>query len=448
MNEQEKREYERQYLAAKRQGEPFYPNAIIKDALVALVIFVILVALSAFVGAELQAPADPSDSSYIPRPEWYFLFLYEMLKFFPGDLVIVGVIILPTLVFVILFALPWLDRRPERHPRQRPLIMALLTFSWVVIIGFTLLAFISAPHPTEAAPAIAGLNVPARPSDLGQALFVEQCASCHGEFGEGGPNPARPGSIITPISSQGFLTTFTDDTLFNIIANGLPDRGMAAFSLAKGGPLDDRKIEQIVRYIRGWETSPPVVAAYVPPPITEPNGAALFTSVCAPCHGLYGEGGSAPTLATFDFSQRFPIETLHQSAMAEADEVSRHVWERMRALTGAQLEAVLNYTYSLTPSGGPIVLAPSADQGDAANGAVLFKDWCANCHASDGKRPVGPNSIVVVDPEYLSGVSDDHLVEAISAGFPPPNEMPAFREILSSQEISDLLAWLRSFESP
>ena len=97
MNEQEKREYERQYKAAKRQGEPFYPNAIIKDALVALFIFLLLVALSAFFRAELQAPADPSDSSYIPHPEWYFLFLYEMLKFFPGDLVILGVIVLPAL---------------------------------------------------------------------------------------------------------------------------------------------------------------------------------------------------------------------------------------------------------------------------------------------------------------------------------------------------------------
>jgi menaquinol-cytochrome c reductase cytochrome b/c subunit len=446
MNEQEKREYARLYQAAKQQGELFYPNALIKDALVGLLIFLLLIGLSAFVGAELQAPADPSDSSYIPRPEWYFLFLYEMLKFFPGDLVIVGVIVLPTLVFVILFALPWLDGKPERHPRKRPLIMALLTFSWFVIIGFTLMAFVSAPYQAESAPAIAGLNVPGRPSDIGKALFVEQCASCHGEFGEGGPNPARPGSFITPISSQGFLTTFTDDTLFNIITNGLPDRGMAAFSQRNGGPLDDRRIEQIVSYMRAWEAAPPVVAAYVPPPITEPNGAQLFTSVCAPCHGLYGEGGSGPTLATIDFPQRFPVESMHEDTIQNADELSQHVWERMRSLTGAQLEAVLNYTYSLSPSGGPVVLAPSSDQGDPTNGAILYTDWCANCHGPDGTTALGPEALVIVEPLYLAGVTDEHLVEVISAGFPPPNDMPAFREILSSQEISDLLAWLRSFD--
>jgi mono/diheme cytochrome c family protein len=446
MNDQEKREYERQYKAAKQQGELFYPNAIIKDALVALFIFLILVALSAFIGAELQAPADPSDSSYIPRPEWYFLFLYEMLKFFPGDLVIVGVIVLPAIVFLILFALPWLDRGRERHPRKRPGIMALLTFSWAIVIGFTLMAFVSAPHQAESTAAIAGLNIPTRPNDVGQTLFVEQCASCHGEFGEGGPNPSRPGNIITPISSQGFLTTFTDDTLFNIIANGLPDRGMAAFSQNNGGPLDDRKIEQIVTYLRAWEASPPVVAAYVPPPITEPNGAALFTSVCAPCHGLYGEGGIGPTLATIDFSQRFPIEDMHAETIQNADDLSQHVFERMSTLTGAQLDAVLNYTYSLSPGGGPVVLAPSADQGNPVNGGVLYTDWCANCHGPDGTTAVGPNAIVIVDPAFLAGVVDAQLVEVISAGFPPPNDMPAFREILSSQEISDLLSWLRSFD--
>ena len=158
MNEQEKREYDRAYKASKQQGEPFYPNAIIKDVLVALFIFLLLVALSAFFRAELQAPADPTDSSYIPHPEWYFLFLYEMLKFFPGNLVIIGVIVLPGVVFTILFLLPWLDRRADRHPRKRPAIMALMTFAWTIIVGFTLLAFISAPPPTETAPAVVGLN--------------------------------------------------------------------------------------------------------------------------------------------------------------------------------------------------------------------------------------------------------------------------------------------------
>ncbi len=443
MNEQEKREYDRAYKASKHQGEPFYPNAIIKDALVALFIFLLLVALSAFFRAELQAPADPTDSSYIPHPEWYFLFLYEMLKFFPGDLVILGVIVLPGVVFLILFLLPWLDRRAERHPRKRPAIMALLTFAWTIVVGFTLLAFISAPPQTETAPAVVGLN--RQQTAIGQAAFVETCSGCHGEFGEGGPNPSQPGSIIPPISSKGFLTAFTDDTLFNIVSNGLPDRGMAAFSTRNGGPLDNSKIEVIVTYLRQWETDPPVVAAYVPPTPSTSNGEALFTTVCAPCHGLHGEGGIGPTLATIDFSQRFPIDSVHQVADQTSDTVSQHVLARMRELTGAQLESVMNYTYSLSPSGAPVVQAPSADRGDAANGALLFQSWCTNCHGSDGTNPVGSEHIVIVDPAFQASMTDAELIDAISQGFPKPDDMPAFREILSSQEMSDVLAWLRSF---
>jgi quinol---cytochrome c reductase cytochrome c subunit, bacillus type len=442
MNEQDQREYDRNYKAAKQQGELFYPNAIIKDALVALTIFLILVALSAFFGAELQAPANPSDASYIPHPEWYFLFLYEMLKFFPGDLVIFGVIVLPAIVFTILFLLPWLDRGRERHPRKRPVTMALLMFSWVIIVGFTLLAFVSAPSQTETTPSVAGLNRPQ--AESGQAVFVEQCSTCHGEFGEGGPNPSRPGSIIPPISSKGFLTAFTDDTLFNIITNGLPDSGMAAFSEKNGGPLDSSKIELLVSYLRHWETSPPVVAAYVPPTPSSPNGEILFATVCAPCHGLHGEGGIGPTLATIDFSQRFPIDSTHGSAMQSADNISQFVLGRMQSLTGAQMDAILNYVYTLSPTGGPIVKPPSADQGDSTNGAALYTAWCENCHGAGGTNAMGPDKIVIVEPAFLASKTDAQLIDVISTGFPKPDDMPAFREILSAQEMSDLLAWLRS----
>ncbi len=257
MNEQEKREEDRIYAAAKKRGELFYPYAIVKDALVALVVFLILVGLSSFFKAELQPPANPADSSYIPRPEWYFLFLYEILKFFPGDLIVIGVIVLPAGVFLILFLLPWLDRSKERHPRERPGIMALLTFAWTIVIGFTVLAFVSAPTQSDIAQPVAGVNQ--QQATAGQALFMSNCSGCHGQYGEGGPNPNRTGNIIPPISSHAFLTTYTDDTLFNIVANGLPDSGMTAFGQQNGGPLDSDKIDTLVSYIRRWQTNPPVI---------------------------------------------------------------------------------------------------------------------------------------------------------------------------------------------
>lgn len=446
MSVERKRDIARQEQIARQQGRSYYPYIFVRDALAALLLFLILVALSAFVGVTPQAPADPTDSSYVPHPEWFFLFFYEIVKYFPGSLATVAVVGLPGLVFGGLLLLPWIDRGPERHPRKRASVMALMTFGWFIILGFSALAFISAPPVLEAAVAIPGVNVSSQSIHPGQQVYIDNCGSCHGEYGEGGPNPARPGTTLPPISTQDFLATFTDDTLFNIVANGLPDRGMVGFSLRAGGPLDDRKIEQVVAYMRAWEANPPVVAPYVPPPITVPNGPALFTSVCAPCHGLYGEGGTAPTLTTVDFRDRFSPESWHEPTLLQsADDLSQHVWERMSVLTGSQMEAIMNYTFSLSGSEAPVVRGPSAEQGDVSRGAVIYADWCANCHGPEGKTLVGPNSIFIVDPAYLAEASDEHLIEAISAGYPAPYNMPAFREILSSQEISDLLAWNRSF---
>lgn len=89
---------------------------------------------------------------------------------------------------------------------------------------------------------------------------------------------------------------------------------------------------------------------------------------------------------------------------------------------------------------------PSADQGVAARGPALFSAWCANCHGSDGTKAVGPNQIIIVAPAFLVTKQDADLVNTIYQGFPKPNKMPAFRTILKSQDISDLLAWMRTFQ--
>ena len=319
--------------------------------------------------------------------------------------------------------------------------MALLTFAWVIVVGFTLLAFISAPPQTETTPAVAGLN--RQQADIGQAAFEETCSGCHGEFGEGGPNPSKPGSVIPPISSEGFLAAFTDDTLFNIVSNGLPDRGMAAFSTRNGGPLDNSKIEVIVSYLRHWEANPPWSPLTSRRPQARPTVKRCSRLSARHVTDCTVKAESARRWRRSISHNVFPVDSMHQAA--GIDSVSQHVLARMRELTGAQLEAVMNYTYSLSPSGAPVVEAPSADRGDAANGAVLFHSWCTNCHGGDGTNPVGSENIVIVDPAFQASMTDAQLIDAISQGFPKPDDMPAFREILSSQEMSDVLAWLRTF---
>ena len=119
MNDKEKQEYLEKYHEEKEHGVPFYPNIIFKDVIVAFVIFLILVALASILGAPLEARANPADTTYTPKPEWYFLFLFQLLKYFPGKLEIVGVVLIPLIAILVLFFLPLLDRRhPAPFPRS------------------------------------------------------------------------------------------------------------------------------------------------------------------------------------------------------------------------------------------------------------------------------------------------------------------------------------------
>ena len=98
MNKKEQEDYLVEYKKDKEKGVPFFPDIIFKDAIMALIIFLILAALAIFVGAPLEDRANPADASYTPRPEWYFLFLFQALKYFPGNLEVLGAIIIPVLV--------------------------------------------------------------------------------------------------------------------------------------------------------------------------------------------------------------------------------------------------------------------------------------------------------------------------------------------------------------
>ena len=86
MNEAEKKSYLERYKQKKQNGEYFWPDSIAKDAIVSLMIFMLLLGLAIFAGVPSEPPANPSDTSYIPRPEWYFLWMFQLLKYFPGKL--------------------------------------------------------------------------------------------------------------------------------------------------------------------------------------------------------------------------------------------------------------------------------------------------------------------------------------------------------------------------
>jgi len=146
MNEEQKQSYKEKYAKAKQKGIKFYPDIIYKDLLVTFAIFILLIGLATFVGVASEPKADPSDSAYIPRPEWYFLWLFEMLKYFPGQVEWIGTAVLPGLGVLALFLLPFLDRNPKRHWSKRRWAISIMTLVVIGMVVLTILAAVTTPR--------------------------------------------------------------------------------------------------------------------------------------------------------------------------------------------------------------------------------------------------------------------------------------------------------------
>ena len=145
MNEEQKKQYKERYANAKQQGVKFWPDIIFKDLLIAFMLFVVLVLLATFIGVAQDAKADPADANYVPRPEWYFLFLFKFLAIY-GQIPGVGTIewiattIVPIIAIGLLFLMPFIDRSPARHQSKRTLPLMIMAFTVVCMIALTLIA--------------------------------------------------------------------------------------------------------------------------------------------------------------------------------------------------------------------------------------------------------------------------------------------------------------------
>src|SRR6202008_2444149 len=124
--------YLRDYELLKKQGKPFFPYAVMKDSTMALIVVLVIVVMSLVLGAEQGPKADPTTTTYTPRPEWYFFFLFEVLRVIkPPELVPMATLGVPTICMILLFLLPFYDRGPERRIERRPIALT----SAIFIIG-------------------------------------------------------------------------------------------------------------------------------------------------------------------------------------------------------------------------------------------------------------------------------------------------------------------------
>jgi len=202
MNTREKEAYLREYSVLKNQGKPFFPYAVAKDSAMAVVVMLVIIALSLVLGAELGPKADPTTTTYVPRPEWYFFFLFEVLRVLkPSTLVPLATIGIPTLCMILLILLPFYDRGPERRPERRPIAT---TAGILVIAAMAFLTYqgANAGSPTE-------IEAKA-PSDLhgsgltqfnaGKKVAAQSgCLACH-KFHENGND--GPGPNLTQIAAR------------------------------------------------------------------------------------------------------------------------------------------------------------------------------------------------------------------------------------------------------
>ncbi len=252
--------YSEAYAATKRGGVRFWPDIIGKDAIVALAVVTAIVLLAVRFGAPLEPPADPTDTAYVPRPEWYFLPVYELLKHVPGSLESLVAVGVPTALVVVLLTLPLFDRGSTRNLRHRPVALFCLT----VLLGGS--AFL-----IGAAVRGAGVGEPGevgRPltsvERAGRALYQsQQCAGCHRIAGQGG----EEGPDLTEVGlrhSAGWLHSFMEEPARFHPESRMPSYGPPA--------LTHQEIEELARYLTslrgraGPEVEPQLYDTFPPPP--------------------------------------------------------------------------------------------------------------------------------------------------------------------------------------
>src|SRR5438034_4540519 len=203
----------------KRRGKPFYPYAMFEDTVMSLVVVSVIIGLAAvwyftsgedpktcgsgdscLLGPRYSEPADPATTNFVPRPDWYFYFLFYLLRIFKWpDSVILGTVGIPTVMLIIAFALPFLDRRMERRLTRRPVA---IVAAILVVISMGELTYKGA----TAKEALASEVVAAVPqwaqregfandpkAVAGAKVFAEGgCTSCHTYLGTGGGNLGAP----------------------------------------------------------------------------------------------------------------------------------------------------------------------------------------------------------------------------------------------------------------
>jgi mono/diheme cytochrome c family protein len=457
------------------------------------------------VGVPTEARANPADTAYTPRPEWYFLFLFQLLKYFPGKLEVIGVIVIPTLLILLLVALPFIDRNPKRHFFNRPVA----SFSALAVVAgiaaLTVLAVREAPPPQAAVVVDQAANLyikncsnchgssiavppgtdlhhliaggkhegmPAWGGDLsadeidalagfilspkGSAIYTQQCGSCHQQMVSAVGNPLELQRVLEEGPDypphQGQQVPNWKDTLSSAESNALlnflaaPD-GQRLFAINCSGchglGISFSGTESQLRDLiskGGQHLSMPAwrqtltqseldaLAAYVVDTAATPQGKTLFDQHCSACHGE-------------KVPQAPDVESARKIISSGGPHISMPVWGNV--LTPEQLDALVKYALASTKGT------------DSEMGGRLFADNCSACHGQYGQG--GPNpgrpdeSIVSISSSDFLKTRDDSTIRSIIEQGQPTSGMSPFGSAyggsMDDTQLDALVAFIRGWET-
>jgi ubiquinol-cytochrome c reductase cytochrome b subunit len=305
-----------------RAGSPtaFFPSQAARDVTMVLLVTIALAAFAWHGAPPLEGPADPTDATYIPRPEWYFLGLFQLLKYFPGKWEVFGAMVVPGLAAGFLALLPWIDRGPDRDPRKRRLLIGAVAVGVAAVVGLTTLGWRDRP-----ASAASGDTWSLR--EIGGRTFAQKlrCTRCHSETGISDPLEGLP-------SSRGP----------EWIAGHIADPEMIAPGMREPpAVIHEREAAAVVAYVRRASRDP--YPGY--PPLTEAS-AVVFARYCIGCHKIEGDGGTDGPDLTREGTKHDAATLRRWIADPEQVDPDAEMPSFGDRLTDAQLDAISAYLAS------------------------------------------------------------------------------------------------------
>jgi ubiquinol-cytochrome c reductase cytochrome b subunit len=407
----------------RKKAGLFWPDQAFKDTVMAVYLLLLLLSLCVYAPPPIAGPADPLDTSYIPKPEWNFLFLYEALKFLPGRLEPLGTVGIPLAGMLILVLLPFVDRNPERSPLRRPYAMAGGAVWIGFVVSFTVIGYLSHPEGVggTTGPPPSGSPASLSPSAREGARLVASlgCSGCHSINGKGG----AVGPDLSDESGRGHSRAWLATQVSNPKSHD-PNTIMPSYPT-----LSDTQLNQIVDYLMSLGAAAPSaggISGNAPPAAGKPSTSAPPARLASP-----------PPVAATPPAEVVPTNpSLPPAAVHGFGPLS----------SGSQGQ-------------GPPGPAASVI-GSVAHGATLFRLYCSSCHGTDGKGGV-PNpgaeggTIPALDPiqrklfsedpgEFATNI--DRILQhgAIPKGPLPEKSMLVFGKThsLSQEEIADLEAYI------